>query len=531
MAHLVDITALSYRYPATQEDALSDVTLRLDTGLHVVAGPSGGGKSTLLRSLNGLIPHLHGGRIGGHVEVAGHDVLRTPVRVMATAVGFVVQDVERQAVHATVEHDIAFALENLGVSPASMRTRVPAVMARLQIAHLRDRAVATLSGGERQRVAVAGALVLEPRLLVLDEPLSQLDAAGVDLLLQLCLELRGQGTALVVSEHRLDDLLPHADSLVVVEGGRVRHDPEVRRLAPRSGSAPQTVRLSERMRWEPVLLTPAEVAHRAALDGQRPGCGAVGATPAAPTAATPASHREPVWQVAGVDLGCLRNVDACGHAGEVVAVMGPNGAGKTTLLRAIAGLLRPRAGTATRAAGRAAYLPQNPAALLHRATVAAEIAPTAASGEGAAGTDELAARLGIQGLLERDPRDLSSGERQRAAVAAILAGDPLIALLDEPTRGMDGRARTAMVEAIRSLASTGTAVVVATHDAELAAEVADRVLVLADGACIDRGPPSEALSGDQPQATQLGRLRLGGAVTVEAAARQLGAPAAKSACW
>jgi energy-coupling factor transporter ATP-binding protein EcfA2 len=525
MAPLVDIAAVRYSYPEMTGVALDGVDLALDSGICLVAGPSGGGKSTLLRLLNGLVPHLYGGRISGRASVFGSDVLRTPPRRLATSVGFVFQDAERHAVHATVERDIAFGLENLGTLPAEMRRRVAEVMERLSIVHLRERTIASLSGGERQRVAVAGALVLRPRLLVLDEPFSQLDVHGARALLELCLELRDAGTALAVSEHRLDNLLPVADSMVSIAGGRLTGPAGAAAVALALDSAPQVVRLSRAMGWCPPLLDPAAVRRLLPND-----------SPAAAPRAT-ARLSPPAWRLEGMVAGhgdLLRLVSATGHAGEVVAVMGRNGAGKTTLLRVIAGLAAPRAGTVWRERGRVAYLPQNPAALLHRESVAAEIAWTLRVDRQRLGSidedglRELLRTLGVDAIAGRDPRDLSSGERQRAAVAAILCGSPAIALLDEPTRGMDGRARDGLVAAVRMLAAAGTSVLLATHDSDLAAALADRVLIVADGLVHDRGTPETALSGaGNDHATQLGGLFAPpGPVTVEAVAALLaGAPA------
>ncbi len=514
MAPLVEIADLRYRYPASARYALDDVRLTLDSGLCVVAGPSGGGKSTLLRVFNGLVPQMHGGTIGGHARVDGRDALRTPTRRLATTVGFVFQDAERQGVYATVERDIAFGLENLAVPAPQMRRRVDDILHQLGLERLRTRTIATLSGGERQRVAVAGALVLRPSLLVLDEPFAQLDAESARALLALCLQQRDAGTTVVIAEHRLDDLLPVADRLVILDAGRLTGPAPPALLARHLDSAPQVVRLSKVMDWSPPLLSTATL---------RLDVGARHAAPAGPSGAPPA------WRLDGIVAGhanLLSGVEAAGSAGEVVAVMGGNGSGKTTLLRLLAGLLRPASGGVWRAPGRVAYLPQNPAALLHRETVAAEIAWTL-RGERASLRDpawqaELLGILGVDAIADADPRDLSSGQRQRAAVAVILCGSPVIALLDEPTRGMDGRARDGLVAAVRGLAARGTAVVVATHDSDLAAGIADRVLIVAGGRVSDRGAPSAALSGGHDHATQLGRLVSSpGPVTVEAVAAAL----------
>jgi energy-coupling factor transport system ATP-binding protein len=387
-------------------------------------------------------------------------------------------------------------------------------MDALGIAHLGGRTIATLSGGERQRVAVAGALVLRPRLLVLDEPFSQLDGSGAAALLDLCNELTRNGTAVVVAEHRLDELLPAADALVTVAAGHLTGPAPPAALAASLDSAPQVVRLSRRCGWAPPLLDASHL--RLPPATLRPTIPFVAARSRAP---------ELSWSLENVTAGhdgLLRDVTVDGRRGEVVAVMGTNGSGKTTLLRVIAGLIAPRAGRVHRRDGRVAYLPQNPAALLHRQTVAAEIEWTVRRSpvrSDDTGHTELMGALGVPAIASCDPRDLSSGQRQRGAIAAVVCGRPATVLLDEPTRGMDGAARDGLAAAVHLLAAQGASVVVATHDSDLAATLADRVLVIDGGTVHDRGTPEDALSGAGPHATQLGRVSASpGPVTVEAVA-------------
>jgi energy-coupling factor transport system ATP-binding protein len=440
---LAALDRLSYWYPGGEPAALDRVSLGIEAGLTLVAGPSGGGKSTLLRVLNGLVPHFHGGRIAGSASVCGLDVVRTPTRRLALHVGFVFQDPERQSVYASVEREVAFGLESAAVPAGMMPGRVERALARAGAAHLFGRRMATLSGGERQRVAVAAALALEPEILALDEPTSQLDPDGAELVTAACLHLAAAGSAVVVSEHRLERLLPAAGRMLVVAGGRMA-----------AGSA-----------------------RRSAL--------------------RPPARRPPTleaWNLREVTVGpgpepVLQGVDLTGGAGEVVALRGPNGGGKTTLLRCLAGLLPPRSGRVERRPGRVAYLPQDPAALLHRPTVRDEVELTLRRAGDRGDASEILGRLGLAQVAERYPRDLSSGERQRAALAAVLAGSPAIALLDEPTRGMDDRARRALTGLVEDLRDRGTAVVVATHDAELVTSVADRVVTVAGGGVADAGPP------------------------------------------
>ena len=437
------LEGVTYWYPGTSTPALRGLDLSIEPGLTLLSGDSGSGKSTLLRLFNGLVPRFHGGRIAGRVSVAGLDALRTPIPRLARHAGLVFQDVETQSVYGTVEREIAFGLENMAVPRERMRELVAGVMAELGIDGLAGRRLATLSGGERQRVALASVLVTGPELIALDEPTSQLDDEGVAALGGILARLAGEGRAVVVVEHRLDAFGPLADRVLSLQDGRLAEAP-----APSAESAPPRRR---------------SIAH-------------------APTA-------EPAWRLEDVSAGpapapLLAGIDLTGAPGEVLAIVGPNGSGKTTLLRTLAGLLPPISGTVVRPEGRTAYLPQNPAALLHLPTIRAEVALTLARSGSGERPDDILDAFGLTELADRYPYDLSSGERQRAALAAVLAGEPALALLDEPTRGMDARARRSLTEAIRALAATGSSIVLATHDRVLAAELADRIVELKAGKAV-----------------------------------------------
>ncbi|MGO8686660.1 MAG: ABC transporter ATP-binding protein [Candidatus Dormibacteria bacterium] len=442
----VAFTGLRYAYPGSAARVLDGVDLLIDSGLVLLAGASGSGKSTLLRVCNGLIPHFHGGVIGGGARVLGRDVLRTPTRELARDVGFVFQDPELQAVYPSVERDAAFGLENLGIGRAEMLRRVDGALEMCGIAPLRGRAVATLSGGERQRLALAGVLAMRPRLLVLDEPFSQLDPDGARALLAALEAAVGAGTTVLVAEHRQHLLAHRADRRLLMAGGRVEDW-----AAPASEGSP-----------------------------------AVPSRRAAPVS-------EPSWSLHHVSAGhagvpVLHDLDLAGGRGEVVALTGANGSGKTTLLRTIAGLLTPLSGRVERFPGRIAYLPQNPAALLHRATVRSEVAWTLRRTRSEGTPETVLGELGLSAVAGRDPRDLSTGQRQRAALACVLAGEPSLALLDEPTRGMDDAARRALIAAVGRITERGGGAVVATHDRALVAAVATRVVELRGGGARERSP-------------------------------------------
>lgn len=405
------LSNLSYWYPGADEPALRDVNMLIDIGLTLVTGPSGGGKSTLLRVLNGLVPHFHGGRIAGSAEVEGQDVIATPTRTLARTVGFVFQDPELQTVYDAVDREVAFGLENIALPPREMAARVEEALYAAGVAHLGGRSVRTLSGGERQRVALASALAMRPRLVVLDEPTSQLDPEGASMVLEAVRDLVQQGRAAVIGEHRWEQLLSQASASVIVEDGTVKAEWHL-------ASTPPAI-YSTRSRGGPIA-----------------------------------------WSLAGVTAGfggrvVLDSIDVVGHQAEVVALSGRNGGGKTTLLRLIAGTLSPMSGKVERRPGRIAYLPQNPTALLHRPTLRSEVSLTLERAGETEPPEAILSELGLLAVAGRYPRDLSCGERQRAALAAVLPGRPGLVLLDEPTRGMDAAARTALVRLVSRLRDGG----------------------------------------------------------------------------
>ncbi len=435
MALTARFTHFSYWYPDTRQPALNDLEAVLQPGFVLLTGASGSGKSTLLRCLDGLVPHFHGGEVRGEAEVLGLDLRQITPRRMAGRVAVVFQEPEAQMVMPVVEQEIAFGPANLGLEAAVVRRRTEAAMAWLGISHLAQRRLGAISGGERQRVALAGALAMSPDLLVLDEPTSQLDPDGARQLRRCLDSLIAQGVSVVAAEHRPQRLPGAVTQEISLVGGRLgpaRFDPSWPARAARPSATGDIAWIAEGM--------------------------AVG-------------HESPILE--DLKLSCRQ--------GEVVAITGPNGAGKTTLLRTLAGLLAPLRGKLERRPGRAAYLPQDPGALLHQATVRREVEQTARWLRLPADAQTVLAQFGIAHLADHDPRDLSTGQRQRVALAAVLIGSPQMVFLDEPTRGADQRAREMLVAAIDRLAESGSAVMVATSDREFAQQVGDSTWVAEAG--------------------------------------------------
>jgi energy-coupling factor transport system ATP-binding protein len=532
---IICIEELTYRYPGAENPALRDFSLQVEEGeFLLVCGVSGAGKSTLLRLLNGLVPHFYGGELSGSVRVAGHDPVEVGPGEMSDTVGLVFQDPEAQFVAEVVEDELAFAMENAGLTPTVMRKRIEEALHAVGIEHLRGRRVNTLSGGEKQRVAIAAVLTLHPRVLVLDEPTSQLDPQSAEEVLDSVLRLnKDLGLTVVLSEHRLERVVQHADRILYLSPGGPPITGEPREVLAQIPLAPPIVQVARLLGWKPL---PLSVKEGRRFAGERAGNYELritnyelwdGTFRGVEEARSPAITFDGVWYVYG-SRDVLRGLDLHVREGEITALMGRNGAGKTTLLKLMVGLLRPSRGTVT-VHGKAThsstleelstvvgYVPQQPDVLLFSDTVQAEIDFTRRSHglppDGAA----LLAALGLARYRNTDPRDLSVGERQRAALAAVLAGEPRILLLDEPTRGLDYLQKDALAGILRELRDQGTTVVLATHDVELAAQLADRVILVGDGEIVADGPARDVMSGSLAFSSQVSKLfREPALVTVE----------------
>jgi energy-coupling factor transporter ATP-binding protein EcfA2 len=440
---LASVERLSFRYPGAERAALEDVSLVLEEGEAVaLLGPSGAGKSTLVRALAGLVPHFHGGAFAGRVAVAGRDTRRARPAELAGTVATVFQDPEDQIVMGLVANEIAFGLENVGTPAGEILSRVEEALAAVGALHLAGRRTSELSGGEQQRVCLAAALALRPRLLLLDEPTSQLDPAGAEAFLA---AVEAQAPAVLLSEQRVERALALTGRVLFLHGGTLVLD------APRAQASAWLAR------EQPDFVAAQETPPPA---GNAPG--------------------EPVVAAHGVSFAyggmpVLDGVSIEVRRGEVVVLEGPNGAGKTTLARIAAGLLAPDGGSVERA-GRAAYLSQDPGRYLVRDRADDEVA-LAVRGDRERARRALA-EFGLQWAAARHPRDLSSGERERLALAAVAVAEADLLVLDEPTRGMDPVRKRRLGEWARAYADEGRGVLVATHDCGFPA---DRRVSLAAG--------------------------------------------------
>lgn len=527
---LLEIQDLTYYYPSSTNPALCNINLQIREGeFLLVAGGSGSGKSSLARLLAGLIPEFYGGKVQGRILLQGKELKGEERCVLNSHVAIVFQDPEKQLVMTSVEAEIAFGLENLGLPRPEMFRRVAEVMTFLNLAHLKKEFTAKLSGGEKQKVALAAVVAMHPRVFVLDEPTSQLDpvAAGefLDLVEYLNKEL---GYTVVLIEQRLERCFHLADRLVVMEEGKIICDGapgDVARWQVEHGLPfiPPVAKFFASLNSSVIPLT--------VRDGRRelqkyispvPFC----ENPQRRRLLSTVNKAQPVvleaknlWYTYPGGQEVIRGQSLCVKEGEFVVILGANAAGKTTLLKLLAGILKPDRGSVhlhgkntrklplTELGRYVGYLSQNPNDYLFQDTVEEELRFTLNNFQipDNGVCEEILERLGLYGLRRCNPRDLSSGERQRVALASVLVAGPRLLLLDEPTRGIDYRLKTELGAFLHEMTASGGAVVMVTHDVEFAAEYAQRVVMVFDGVVACDGP-RDVLGESIFYAPQMARL-------------------------
>src|SRR6478736_3693230 len=518
MSHAVRMHDVRYRYPDAARPALDGVSLDVEQGeLVLVLGESGSGKSTLLRAALGLVPSFHGGELAGRVVSEGLDTREHSPAQVARHVGLVFQDPESQLVMRRADHEVAFGLENLGCDPREILPRAEQALTAVAAGHLAERETGKLSGGEQQRVAIASVLAMGQSTLLLDEPTSQLDPIAAEELLALVTRInRDRGITVMLAEHRTSRIFAEADRVVVMEAGRIVFD---------GSPAEAAVHLAGSTPWLLPPVTQAFVAaHRPELpltvrDARRLAAPAPPSRRELPAAATVVGLTSVTKRYG--DIPALRGATTALRAGTVTALVGPNGAGKSTLARIATGLEPPDGGR-VEGDGVRGYVSQNPAHHAVRERVDDEVAYAlenlgVAAPERSRRVAAELARFGLEELAERHPRDLSSGERQRLAIASVMVMRPKLLVLDEPTRGMDGLRKLALAELVGRLAEDGCGVIVVTHDIDFAAEAAEAVTTMARGRVLADGCSVDLLAHGGFFACQAG-LALGCTTIAEAGA-------------
>lgn len=501
---MINFSSFSFSYPDSPLPVLRRVNLEIaSNSLTLVIGASGSGKSTLLRCINGLVPHFTGGSASGKIDVLGSDPIQDGPGKMAQKIGFVFQEPEAQFVFEQVEDEIVFPLENMGIPRSLMQNRLDQALDRMEISHLRKRKINQISGGEQQMVAIASALVSQPPILILDEPTSQLDPSSADNLLKYIVSLKQKfGLTVLVSEHRLERLLPYCDTIVyLTQDHHCLHGP-VHAMLEKLPDVPPVVEIARQFNISPLpvsidqfSLPPNETIPPVVEKNN----------------SVPPSQKETLLKIDQLSTRIngreiIHDVTLDLYKGEILTLLGPKGSGKTTLLRSILGLI-PSSGERqinntslesiplSDIIQHIAYLPQNPNDLLFAESVLDELKVTLNNHGVQKNDDELKAILQsfeLEEKMARYPRDLSVGERQRTALAAISVHEPQILLLDEPTRGLDYSAKQKLGEIINNWTSQGKAILLVTHDVEFAVKLADRVVILENGKIAFKGIPGEA---------------------------------------
>lgn len=515
---MINFSNVSLIYPNSTKTVIEDLTLEIAEGeLVLVIGPTGSGKSSLLRLINGLVPHHTGGILAGDISVNGISTREVKPGGLAHLIGIVGQNPVNGFVADTVEEELAFSMEALNLPPETMRKRVEEVLDLLSLAPLRGRIIATLSGGEQQRVAIASALVLHPKVLVLDEPTSALDPIAAEEVLSILHRLvHDLSLTIIIAEHKLERVIGFADRILYIngDGNSIIGTPE--EIMKISSIAPPIVHLARALGMEDVALSVREM--RRMTENLR------ASTPLDTPSASSSSEItvieiEKLSIVYGTTVA-LNKVSTTIFDNEIVAVMGRNGAGKSSLLQAIAGVTDGAIGNVL-VHGLASknlhskmrretigYIPQEPSDLLYAQSVAQECAQADRDNEIDQGSTFAILNQLVPGIsLNSHPRDLSEGQRLGLALSVVLSANPKLLILDEPTRGLDYEAKKSLVRILLEFATRfNRTVVIATHDVELVAELVTRVIFIADGDIVADGPTIDVLLSSPAFAPQIAKV-------------------------
>lgn len=494
------VNNLTFRYQRRQQPAIQNINFNLQPGqIMLIAGASGCGKTTLMRCINGLIPYTYHGEISGDIQLFGKSVFSMEMAEISQTVGTLLQDPERQILGSYVMNEVAFGLESLGYPQEQIFPRVEQTLERLGIAHLSDRETFGTSGGEKQKIAIAGILVMQPQILLLDEPLASLDPASAQEALQLFRQLANEGISVMIVEHRVEDVLTIDPEVVLyMEDGKVTYQGDV-------------AGLMQVVDYEHIKLPAAVVFERA--QGKPPTPFQPALQPHTNTIPELISFENVHFRYDRESPAVLQDINLKIYAGDVLAILGHNGSGKTTLVKHALGLLKPNRGkvslegkdtrqiSVAQAAHSIGYVFQSPTQMLFAPSVEQELAfgpknlsyPPLVIEENVQWAIET---VNMQEELETPPLALSFGQQKRISIAAVLAMRSRILVMDEPTAGQDYWNYRAFMEAILQMPGFD-AVIFITHDLDLAIIYANRIILLYNGTIVANGPPGKVLKDQE----------------------------------
>lgn len=521
---MIEFKDFSFYYPNCEIPSLDKINVMVDEGeFLVITGPSGGGKSTFLRSINGLIPNFYGGKISGEVLVKGKNVSKTPTNQMSESVGMVFQDPENQLVSNQVEREIAFGMENLCFPKEIMKKRIEESLDAVNISRLRDKTIHELSGGQKQKVAIASALATHPEVLLLDEPTSELDPGSAESVLNVIEKINDElGLTIILVEHRLERVIHHVDRMLMIDSGKILYDGSPRKLKSNNVKdwkvgMPPVTRLALNFEKEmPLTVKEARLSLKEVLTNPK---NKVTWEKKESSKKVTLSMDKVFFSYDG-EKDVLKDISFNVFEGDMITLMGKNASGKTTLVKLMNGLIKPRKGKILLFGKKISDYPleeliqkvgivfQDPNLHLFNDTVQKEVEFVLRNLK----VDENLIKKKTEGILKyfkiyqyknSYPHDLSGGERQRVALASVLVSDPEILILDEPTRGMDYYLKRELISYLREKAKT---VIMITHDIETAAEFSNRVILLSEGKIISDGNKRDVLSKALLFSPQINRL-------------------------
>lgn len=500
---MIKFQNVSLIYPTAQKTILDKLNFEIGEGEFVLLiGETGIGKSSVLRLINGLVPHHTGGILAGNVEVGGISTRTVRPGQLAELIGIVGQNPINGFVTDVVEDELAFSMESLNLPEEVMRKRIEEVLDLLSLNQIRNRKIATLSGGEQQRVAIAAAMVLHPKILVLDEPTSALDPVAAEEVLAILQRLvHDLGITVIIAEHRLERVIGYVDSVIEISADGKTRIGKPDEILKDSKIAPPIVKLARALKLPEISLSVRDLRKQTE------------------TVRTSGKDLFESHKTLGrnyietKDLSvkyenkvALKPINLEIKSGEIVALMGRNGAGKSSLIKALLDVVKYE-GSITKQSVKVGYIPQDANDLLYHQSVEAECTQTdkdnsLAPGTTAALLHELAATVNTAS----HPRDLSEGQRLALVLAIVLAPKPDLLILDEPTRGLDYESKTLLTNFLNERSESGAAVLIATHDVELVAELASRIIILAEGEVVADGTTLDVLLASPSFAPQVTKV-------------------------